>query len=291
LPIFNRKIKNMLFLEYKPSEHWILRKKERADSIDGIELPEDFYIPEDNKEEVDQKLISAIREAVNKRIVSFVHEEDIEREKYNITVIATVQLLRNKKTYSPILKATSGGNESLGNSYIAFTKDDMLITLLLLPESQITKEFLIRKMIHHAKVTRKENITQDDVSVHFRTDSLIRLSADYILKSKEEKPLGQITDPSQLPYKVRGDYRNSSRTQESYFTHKDYGKGKIIASEEGMASTGIWDSITVKFPGDPAPKVFKRLYTTTYFRTAAPVTVHECITALEILTAKKIELI
>jgi hypothetical protein len=283
----------MLFLEYKPSDHWTQRKRERADEVFDITLSEDFYTSDDNKEEVNAKLIKAIGDAVNKRLVSFIHETDVEREKYNVTVVATVQLLRNKKTYSPLLKALSETDgvksENLGNSYVAFTKDDVLLTLLLLPENQITKESLVRRAINHAKKAKNEILKPEDVAVHFRTDSLTRLSADHILKTSDEKPLGRITDPSQLPYKVRGDYRNSSESQESYFTHKEYGKGKIIASEEGMPSTGIWDSITVKFPGNPTPKIFNRLYTTTYFR-MHPTTVRECIQILETLTGKRVEL-
>ncbi len=90
---------------------------------------------EDNKEEVNQKLIAAIRDAVNKRLVAFTHEVDVEREKSNITVVATIKLLRNGKTYSPVLKVTSTTDEkegeNFGNSYVAFTQDEILVTLTI----------------------------------------------------------------------------------------------------------------------------------------------------------------
>lgn len=279
-------------ISHNPNHHWPLRKRERVDELFDVELPDNFYLPEDDRDSVKTKILNAIKASMDKRITLFIHEADVEPEKYNMTVLAIVEILRNGKSYKPILRAVSNSgedtSESSGNSYVAITSNNALYTLLLLPEAKAEKGELVGRGIRHAR-KNGQNITSEDVVVHFKPNHVLKISADAILKAKADEPVGRVTDLSQLPYKVRGDYRNSQPNQPSIFDHKDYGKGKIIASEKGMASTGIWDSITVQFPGFPQPKTFKKLYTTTYFRSL--VKAEDYVRALEKLTGKRIVLV
>lgn len=280
-------------ISHDPKHHWPQRKRERVDELFDVELPDSFYVPEDNREEIKTKLLEAVKQAVNKRISLFVHETDLEPEKINVTLLAVVEILRNGKTYKPILRALSSDgddvSENTGNAYVAITQNNMLYTLLLLPDAKASKEELVGRAIRHARRTKGQDATSEDVAVTIKPSATVKLSADHILKPKADEPVGRITDPSQLPYKVRGDYRNSQPGQPSMFDHRDYGKGKIIASEKGMASTGIWDSITVQFPGQPKPMVFKKLYTTSYFRSLVKAEAY--ISILQKLTGKEIKLL
>lgn len=298
----------MEILDYfKPGgsdNHWHQRVKERLDELIDIILPDDFYKPEDNKTEVNKTLLTAIRRIVQERVASFSQQSDLEPNKQNITIIATIHLLRNGKTYIPSLKVldTKEGEESenFGNSYIAITTENFLVTLMLVPEDKATKENLIRRTINHARKSKDQVIGPNDIAIHFAPKHLVTLSADHLLKKGEEPSIHAITNPSQLPYTVRGDYRKSTPGQDSIFTHKEYGKGKIIATEPGMSSRGKWDSITVQFPSQPSPKTFKNLYTTSHFRSLpGKVPVAESIDkrradyirALSILTGKTVVLV
>lgn len=280
------------YISHDPNHHWPQRKRERVDELFDIELPDSFYAPEDNREEIKAKLLTAIKQGLDKRISLFIHETDVEPEKYNMTILAIVDILRNGKVYKPVLRAmsTTGDDsaENSGNAYVAYTKDNALYTLYLVPESNATKEFLTRKEIRHQS-KKGIIVTSEDFAIHTKPNAAFKLSADHVLKAKVDEPVGRVTDPSQLPYKIRGDYRNSQPNQPSIFDHKDYGKGKIIASDKGMASTGIWDSITVQFPGLPQPKIFKKLYTTSYFRSL--VKMESYLNALQYLTGKRVVLV
>lgn len=275
-----------------PSHHWNQRKRERVDELFDVELPDAFYTPEDNREEVKAKLLTAIKQGLDKRISLFIHESDVEPEKYNVTVVAIVELLRNGKVYKPILRATSvtgeDTSENAGNTYIAITRNDVLYTLMLVPEAAADKEKLVRKAIWHAQKTKGEIITYDDVAIRVAPTANFKLSADHTLKAKSNEPVGRPTSPSELPYKVRGDYKKHSPGRPSFLDHDKFGRGEIVASDPGMMSTGVWDSVTVKFPGHPDLKTFKKLYTTTYFRSLQKT--ESYIRALEKLTGKKIVL-
>lgn len=289
----------MYILEYnipQATDHVSERKKERLDNLLDVILPSDFYQNNENKQEINKILLDSIKTVVNKRINDFIHNmSDTDHASYHASVVAQVQIVRNDKIYTPVLKAISetkqGDTKSNeGNTYVTISKSNTLYTLLLLTNPDPAS--LAKQVVNHAQQQKNDNISSEDVVVRTMPNALIKINADYVIKRSKEPQVvpTAITSPDQLLYKVRGDYRNSS-ADPSFFEHKKYGKGKIIASEKGMASSGIWDSITVQFPGQPKPIIFKNLYTKSFFLAHPQVKAEAYIRLLSALTGKKVVLI
>ena len=73
-----------------PEHHWLLRKRERVDELFDVELPDGFYMPQDDKDSVKTKIINAVKAAMDKRIALFLHDSDVESTKTNLTVLANI---------------------------------------------------------------------------------------------------------------------------------------------------------------------------------------------------------
>lgn len=264
--------------------HFEQRRRERVDQAD-ISFPSAMFSPDDDKKLITQLLTKEIKSRINENIKNLIQAEaDEDPSKDYITLVAQITVKKDGRIYRPVIKARS----YQGSGYLVFSNNNRLITIELV---EIPVD-VAKTVSDHVRNRQREgkDITQQNVEYRKAPSFVIHIEVEKLLDKHltTKKPAKQL-EPEDLPYKVRGDYRNSTATQDSYFIHDLYGKGKIISSDPGgMTSTGTWDEIVVEFPNRPQPMRFTNLRTKTYFRRTAAESVDKLIGILEHLTRSKV---
>lgn len=240
--------------------HYNERIAQRTE-IKDILFPEGFFKPEDDKALIKKLLLERINKSIKeKAIASKGIDFGIQPGNYGCIIVGVYKIKKDGKIFTPTLVAN---DKDQGNTFIAVASSSNLITFILIHESSPSD--LYKRMASH--IQREENIfvSEDKVQIVTMDKAAVTYDVDFLVKAAQTPMVQTIpTKASDLPYEVRGDYRNSTAGQESLFKHKQFGTGKIIESQGGMTSTGIWDYIKVKFPDKI--REFKKLYTKSYFR-------------------------
>jgi len=250
--------------EYKISDHWAIRRNER---IDGMEIiyPSAMFSETDDKETIKKVLDEKIRFGIRTRVVAYQMLHDTESQQTNVTVFAQVQLKKDGKIFTPIIKSTADGKTYAGNVFIGITKNDTLITLLNIPMNVADPVSLAKKAAAHLG-----NTPPEEISVKTLDKALMTLDVDFLVKAKESADNAPKKEFSQenLPYKVKKDYIKSSPGRPNFITHDVFGRGEIKSSEQGM--NGKWNNVMVQFPTPVGLKRFPTIYADAFFMKATP---------------------
>jgi hypothetical protein len=247
--------------EYKLSEHWLTRKRDRIDNME-ITYPPELFVQTDDKIAIKSLLDEKIRFGLRTRALAYEMLHDSDSTQFNVTIIARVQLRRNSKIFTPIIKTVADGKFYIGNVFVGISKGDTTITLLNVPESLSDYTALAKKTMEHMGNTSSENIV-----VKTLEKANMILDVDFLIKAKENAANApkQITSPNDLDYKVKKDYIKSSPGRPNFITHKIYCRGEIKSSEPGMS--GRFNKVVVQFPAPYGIKTFPTMYTDSYFLT------------------------
>jgi hypothetical protein len=242
--------------EYIITKHWDQRVNDRAVNISEIVYPPAIFENVENKEELKAALDERIKKIIRARLLAYQVLQDADSSKYVSTVIVSIQLRKSGKLYSPIFKVEGGD----GNTYVGLSHNNTLLTLLVMPKEKIDPHSLTQRAIAHMKGT----ISEDDVEVKTASNYEALLDVDSTIQQMtagKEAPMGVPKTAQDLPYKVKKDYLKSTPGRPNFITHKDYGRGEITQSEQGMG--GKWNNVIVKFP--IGVKTFRTLYADNFF--------------------------
>jgi hypothetical protein len=257
------------FKEYVITSHWQDRVTERVANIADISYPSEIFEGVVNKDELKTALDDRIKKIIRSRLAAYQAGQDQDPSKYYSTLIVSIQLRKGGKTYIPTIKTSStvgSTDESKGydgNTYVGMSHKNTLYTLINIPQDKIDPHYLAQKTIQNMK-TKGLHLTEDDVEVVFATNYIATLDVDATinqLAAAKSGPMGVPKTPEDLPYKVKKDYVKSSPGRPNFITHKDFGRGEILSSEQGMG--GKWENVIVKFPS--GNKTFRTLYSSSFF--------------------------
>ena len=248
--------------EAELSTHYSKRKAEREEILDIIisSKAHEGY----NLDDVKDKLIPLLKSKLLSQL-GVLENKDIDASKtYNIGYQVFFPRIENQGKLYPIqmiTKATAGDSsvekENKGIIYGAIIKDNTLITLIILNDA--SGPFFKEKIIEHDKRIGKVNNKETKIFKDSNCDFIINI--DELFGKKVEKPKEEKTEEGSLPYKVKTDYRVSTPSTPSVFTHKEYGKGLIIGTSEGSKGTnsrGIIDWVDVRFKPQGKPAFTER---------------------------------
>jgi hypothetical protein len=248
--------------EYVFSDHYKERKQSRVENLEVV-LSSDIYNSGENKDEIKEIIVEAIKRALKGRVMSFEMSNDVTAAKASVTIVAKIQLKRNGKIYSPVIKTTASGKTYEGNVFVGITKGNKIITILNIKEDDADRASLVKRSIENAKNETGEVISGQDIEIKENPRYVALLDVDFLINSKKstDNAPAKIETPEDLPYKVKKDYVKSSAGRPNFLQHKEYGRGEVISSEKGMG--GRWNNVSVKFPS--GIKKFKTIYSIDYF--------------------------
>ena len=87
--------------EYKLSNHWLDRKRERIDAME-IFFPLELFSSIENKEEIRSLLIEKIKFGIKTRLLAYEMLHDTDALSTNVTVFARISLKKDGKIFLPI---------------------------------------------------------------------------------------------------------------------------------------------------------------------------------------------
>jgi len=256
-----------------------------------VNFPPNFFKAGEDVKLLEKLFYEKLHDGLQERWLRFLHEFDLKQEQYYIVKIAQLMVKKDGQIRPDVtLSATAPVGHTdvsatyTGTVFVGISKNDVALgTIKLVYPDDITSGKVARDHIAHLQ---DEKLTVQDFEVEGVTKFPLIIDVDRLIdddiKRKTQIKSGPKT-PNDLPYKVRADYRNSTSTTPSFFTHKDYGKGKIIHSDPGMTSTGRWGRIDVKFPDGKTREFYP--YTTSYFSRKQN---ESLIKKLEQLSGKKV---
>jgi hypothetical protein len=264
-------LKEALLKETTLSSHYKERRIQRAEILDII-LPKESYEGY-NLNEIKPLIIAKLQEKLLKQLESLEKDNILASTNNNVGYVIFSPKLKFKSNIFPIKIKTSSTaantdieKSNIGNNYIVVIKDNTLITLLLVDNSDL-KSFK-KQMIDHDTI--KGSINNKDYIILKNTNADYTIDLDELM-GNAPAPQDTKIDEKDLPYKVKTDYRVGSK-----FTHKDFGTGTIVNTSSGTKGTanpkGMLDWIEVDFG---KPYVFNKklmtsrrindIYTTIYF--------------------------
>lgn len=230
--------KQQLLFEVFGSAHWKQRKQERVDKA-SLSMPSNFWDKDDDKTQVLQILQKAIFAKVEDNIKFFISSvADKDPAKHYITVLANIKVKRNGKIFDPIIRAKSSGKygglkDNEGNVYVTVSQNNTAFTLLLLPNNKSDANTLTNAHINNHKRERGEDLSIHDVVYRKLPKFVIVIDFDYEMHLANASRSTKKLSIKDLPYTVRTDYRTGAD-----FVHKQYGKGKIVATSSGSKGKG-----------------------------------------------------
>lgn len=212
--------------ELKLTKHYVDRKSERKNILDIPNLTQQM-VGDKNIQETKETLINQIEEELLKRLSYLENLKTIPISFKEIVIYKILKpiLLSQGEKYNLLFTTESTTNDTVksytNECYYALIGDDKLITLMggTGDDSEIEE-----KSIEHLKNTKKPI---KPIKILTLTDFNYILSLD---KPTQEPPL---TNPDDLSYKLRTDYRKGAD-----FEHNEYGKGTIVTTSAGSGGKG-----------------------------------------------------
>jgi len=219
----------MNLFEYNSTRHYLDRKKERSD-IKNV-----FYPKEINeiypKSELDPNIIKHVREKILIKLKSYESVgKQMKGSDYKSIILYQPSLKLDNQNYLLNLKVFAKDKNgklvpNIGNKYVIITSGNNLITFMLYK----SQEDVLQKSLNHLRREGYDVQTSQVKVVDTRQESDV-ININELMEGKELKKEKADIEKSDLPYKVRTDYRKGATLD-----HEKYGKNKIINTSNGTS--------------------------------------------------------
>lgn len=240
--------------EARQSDHYRQRKAERS-NITSVSLPAESYEGYSFKD-VQPKLIEAIKERLAKLLRAFEsRSDDFPGGNLRVLPILVPKLVNKGKQYPVGMSVTytKGGEpvQGRGSAYVLIVRNNVLITLLLVPEESIQPGKLEAIAKDHIK-REQPQLLDNPITVTKTKSAVFPIDIDTLIQGEEVGLSTATVGKEDVPYTVRTDYRKGAD-----FEHNQYGKGKVVTTSAGVkgdpGASGVLDWVDVDF-GKPYVK-------------------------------------